>query len=98
MKRALGINAVFSAVCGIILVLHQSEFSKFFGIKPTLPFLIVGIGLLFFSLTLLYTINLENPLGVLVISILDLLWVLGSSYMLIVNPFDISKNGNYVMP
>lgn len=97
MKNALIVNVVFSSICGILLILYRSEFSKFFGVKSTIPFLILGFGLIFFSVTLLYAIKRQNPFWVLIISTLDLSWVICSGYMIIINPFDISLNGNYII-
>jgi hypothetical protein len=97
MKKALGINAVFSGGSGIALILLQNPFAEMFEFKTSTPFWIIGIALLFFSLTILYEMKALNRLRIIWIVTQDMLWVLASIYLLIVKPFAISRIGNYTI-
>lgn len=97
MKKALGINAIFSGTSGIILILFQSQFSKIFAIEARTPFWAVGTALIYFSLTILYEMKSRNRNRILWIIIQDLLWVCGSVYILMARPFSISQMGNYLI-
>lgn len=97
MKKALAVNAVFSGFSGIILLLYSAEFAGFFAIRQAIPFVVTGTALIFFSLTIVYEIRRQSPLAILWIIIQDLLWVMGSIYLLIFNPFALSQNGLYAI-
>lgn len=97
MKTALRVNAIFSATSGIVLILFSSAIAALFGIRTPTVFWIVGIALLFFAATILYEIRKLNRARIIWIITQDLLWVIGSIYILIVNPFSISPAGNWII-
>ena len=94
MRRALFINAVFSSLSGVALVIFHRQIALVFGLETITPFLVIGIALIFFSLSIIYEIKRQNRMGIMWIITQDILWVLGSIYMLFVNPFSISPTGN----
>lgn len=97
MKKALTLNAVFSALSGIILIVIPGRIAHFFELPSATPFLVVGIVLIFFSLTILYEIKRGNSIAILWIITQDMLWVMGSIYWLAFNPFDTPQQANLVV-
>lgn len=97
MKKALALNAVFSGTSVLGLMVWHADAAAFFGISATRPFLLIGIALLCFSLSILFTIWRQNALAILWIIVQDLLWVMGSIVLLALNPFDVSTGGNYLI-
>lgn len=97
LQKSLLINALFSGLSGTILVAINKHIATLFDISNTSVFWIVGVALIFFSVTIVYEIRRQNPLGVLAIILQDYLWVLGSIILLITQPFEISKTGNVII-
>jgi ribosome-associated toxin RatA of RatAB toxin-antitoxin module len=97
MKRALIINATFSGISGILIIIFRQQLMTLFGALSTIHFLVVGALLIFFSLTILYETKRQNTLAILWIIIQDMLWVIGSIWLLIFHPFDFSRGGNYTI-
>jgi len=97
LQKSLLTNALFSGMSGIILVALYKHIANLFDISNTSVFWIIGVALIFFSVTIIYEIRRQNPLGVLVIIIQDYLWVLGSIILLIAQPFEVSNTGNSII-
>jgi len=97
LQKSLLINALFSGMSGIILVARYKHIANLFDISNTSVFWIIGVALIFFSVTIIYEIRRQNPLGVLAIIIQDYLWVLGSIILLIAQPFEVSIIGNSII-
>lgn len=97
MKRALGINAAFSGLSGVALIIFQHSMASIFQLSASTVFWIVGLALIFFTGTILYEIRKLNKLRIAWIIVQDLLWVFGSIYLLVAQPFLISKSGNYII-
>ena len=97
LQKSLLTNALFSGMSGITLVALYKHIASLFDISNTSVFWIVGVALIFFSVTIVYEIRRQNPLGVLAIILQDYLWVLGSIILLITQPFEISKTGNVII-
>ena len=97
LQKSLLFNAVFSGITGILLVGIPQAISEIFSVSNTTVFWVLGIGLLLFAATLIFTIKTQNPLGVLVIIIMDYLWVLGSIVILAFQPFAISTVGGGII-
>jgi len=94
LQKSLRINAIFSSVSGIVLIAFSQSIAKLFDTTNNAVFWIVGIVLLLFASTIFYEVIKQRPLAVLWIIMQDFLWVLGSIFMVAVNPFEISKTGN----
>ncbi|WP_298896858.1 SRPBCC family protein [uncultured Psychroserpens sp.] len=97
LQKSLTANAVFSSTCGIISILFKNDLERLFGIASNNTFLILGILLLIFALTLVIEVKKQRALSVLWIIIQDLLWVIGSVMLLLFNPFDITTEGHVII-
>ncbi|SNR14969.1 hypothetical protein [Tenacibaculum jejuense] len=93
LQKSLLTNAVFSGVSGFILILFYNSTSKVFQLNNNNVFWIIGLILLYFMVTIFYEIKKQRKIAVLWIIIQDFLWVIGSSVLLIFNPFQISNAG-----
>lgn len=97
LQKSLLLNALFSTISGITLLICATQITKLFGLKENIVFKIVGIILIFFALTLFYEVKKLRPLAVLWIILQDYLWVMGSLILVILKPFEISKTGNSII-
>lgn len=97
LQNSLFINAIFSGLSGIVLVVFNKIIASLFGASNTAVFWIIGLALIFFAATIIYEIKRQNPIGVLLIIIQDFLWVIGSIVLLIFQPFEISITGNAII-
>jgi drug/metabolite transporter (DMT)-like permease len=97
LKKALIANTIFSSVSGIILILLHQQIANLFGLQNNNVFWIVGITLLYFAGTIWYEIKKQRRSAILWITTQDFLWVLGSLYLLVVNPFHITQIGNIII-
>ncbi len=95
MKTALGLNAIFSALSGALLIAFHNTVADFFDVTNSDMFWVIGVTLIFFSGTIVYEIKRQNALAILWIITQDLLWVIGSIVILVWQPFDLSVMGNY---
>ncbi|WP_353779100.1 hypothetical protein [Winogradskyella sp. 3972H.M.0a.05] len=97
LQKALTINAIFSGLSGVILVITSTYIAQLFKVENNTPFWIIGLALIFFSGTIVYEIKRLKPSGVLSIIIQDIIWVIGSIVLLMFQPFEISKTGNAII-
>ncbi len=93
IRRALKANAVFSALSGITLISLAQLVADSFALSNPLILQIIGAGLLFFVLGLLYTATRPTIKRTHVqrIILLDLSWVLASIVLLVVRPFGLNS-------
>lgn len=97
MEKSLRINAYFSSLSGLLLIVLNSQMAKLFGTSNNSIFWIVGIALIYFAGTIIFEIKRLRPLAILWIIIQDFTWVATSFFILIVSPFEISKEGNGII-
>lgn len=97
LKKALQINMVFSSTSGILLILLHKQIANLFGVQNAAPFWVIGITLVYFAGTIWYETKKLRNKAIIWISIQDFLWVLGSVYLLLRNPFQITTTGNYII-
>ena len=93
LQKALGFNALFSALSGLTLLLFHQAVAQLFATDQGRVFWIIGLVLLFFSATILLEMKKQRGLAVLWIITQDLLWVVGSAALLIFQPFGLSGSG-----
>ncbi len=93
LKFALTGNAGFSLLCGFLLTLAPRSIAGVFQSTNYIPFLVIGLGLLYFAYTIIVEIKPQRRNKVLWIIAQDLLWVIGSLAVLLTRPFDISAVG-----
>ncbi|WP_299160640.1 hypothetical protein [uncultured Tenacibaculum sp.] len=97
LQNALKINALFSGISGILLIVINQQIAKIFGTNNNTLFWIVGVILIYFALTIWYEIKRQRKLAVIWIIIQDYTWVLGSIFLIIFKPFQITKTGSLVI-
>ncbi len=94
LQKALLVNAIFSTVSGLNLVIFHHSIAKLFKVNSTIVFWVVGIGLIFFAFTILLEIKKQRAQAIKMIIIQDYIWVIASTILLIFRPFNISIAGN----
>ncbi len=97
LQKFFTMNATFSTFCGVMSLMFQKNIENLFGLEPSNFFMILGILLLFFALTIVVEIKKQRALASLWIIIQDILWVIGSLLLLLFNPFNISLEGNVII-
>lgn len=97
LQKALSTNALFSFTSGLLLLIYQPTISKLFHLNISLPFLIIGVALLFFSLTILLELFYQNKNRIYWIILQDIIWVIASLILLLTQPFGISFLGNLII-
>lgn len=97
IQKALTSNALFSGISGLMILLLSGELNKLFETSSQVAYMIVGPGLILFALLILNTVRTQNPVSTLLIIIMDLMWVMASIYILILDPFSISAWGHYAI-
>lgn len=93
LQKALKINALFSGISGTILILLNQHIAILFGVNENAIFWIVGLVLIYFSLTIGYEIKKQRRVAILWIITQDYAWVLGSVILIIFNPYEVTKSG-----
>ena len=97
LQNALKINALFSIISGVTIILFNRQIANLFGVSNQTIFIITGILLVFFSFTILYEIKRLRRLFVLWIIIQDCIWVVASLLLIIYNPYNVSFVGNVII-
>ena len=97
LQKALSFNTLFSAISGICLISLHNAIATIFGTSNSTVFWVVGAGLVLFACTIFFEIKKQRPLAVVWIVIQDFLWVGGSLFILLTQPFNISGTGTNVI-
>ncbi|AFM05454.1 oligoketide cyclase/lipid transport protein [Bernardetia litoralis DSM 6794] len=97
LQKALSINAIFSGVSGTGFILFHKSMADLFAIEQNSIFWIVGIGLIFFALTIVLEVKKQRRIAILWIIIQDFIWVIASIILLLLQPFGISDAGNNII-
>lgn len=99
LRYSLRFNSLFSLATGLTLAVQSGEIAQLFGVQESWPFTVLGISLILFSAAVYYVSRQKRilPLPVLIIIVLDLVWVLASIPLIIVNPFEITQIGNILV-
>lgn len=93
LQIALLVNAIFSSLSGIVLILGNRQIAQLFSTTNNTVFWVIGCVLIYFATTIGYEIFKQRSWAILWIIIQDGLWVIGSIVLLIMNPFGISQIG-----
>ena len=93
LQVALLGNAIFSLLSGLFLVWLRSKVANWFELEKSLIFLILGIGLLYFSYSIFRQLKTPEEDQVFYIIMQDLIWVFASAAIIIFKPFNISSFG-----
>lgn len=97
LQKALIINALFSSLSGLTLIIFHTTIAKLFEVPNSSVFWIIGSLLLFFSLTIILEIYKQRKWAVIWIIIQDYLWVVASVILLLFPLFKISTIGNLLI-
>ena len=99
IRRPLLTNATFSALSGLIMITCCSSLGSLLGEIQSMDLLLLGIGLVFFASYLLF-VAYRTPLvkrQVIAIIIMDLLWVIGSVFLLWLRPITLTETGQLLI-
>lgn len=99
LRNALRGNSLFSAVSGLILVIDAGLLADFMGIETTLPFIIIGIGLLLHAANLFLNSRnrpVSKALGWFAV-IGDVLWVVATAIILMTDAFALTGSGKWLL-
>ena len=97
LQKALTANASCSSLSGLIMIVGHQQLATLFQVSNAMPFWIIGILLLFFALTIVIEIKPQRIKAVWWIIIQDVLWVVGSIVLLLLQPWGISTIGNMMI-
>ena len=99
LKTYLTVNSIFSAISGILMLIFSNKLNDIFGLNHPYIFPIIGANLLVFAAFVYFVSHklLSNKGMVTTITILDILWVVGSFVIVAFGLFDISKTGNILI-
>jgi hypothetical protein len=92
LKKILLVNALFSGINGIAMIVFHKAISELMAISWPLILVMIGIGLLFFSSLLLWVRSRSEVDETQVKSIIiqDWLWVIGSFLIVLFQAFNLS--------
>lgn len=96
---ALGVNAMFSLITGITLLIFPESIATAFGSNMAAPFWIIGIGLILFAAFVYYERkrHQKQPANILLIILMDLSWVIGSIALVYFDLFELSQTGHIII-
>lgn len=99
LKRVLLVNGISSGATGLLLASTPQTFAHVFGVEITSPFTATGVILILFSIMVLTSAFRRpiNPKVVKSITILDVLWVVGSALCIGVFYATISGWGSFII-
>lgn len=99
LKKYLNINGSFSALSGISMILCTCQLNDLFGFDHPYIFPIIGINLLIFAGFVFVTSLkfISNKKLVQAITVMDVLWVLGSLAILIFDLFSLTIIGRLLI-
>ena len=93
LQTALKVNAIFSGISGIVLIILNHQIAKIFRTENNTIFWIIGLALVFFAITIIVEIVKQRSLAILWIIIQDFIWIIGSIFLLVSNIFPITTTG-----
>lgn len=97
LQKALLPNGILAFTSGGAFVLLRHQLAEIFGISNSQVFLIVGLIISVFGLTILVEIKMQRALATLWIITQDLLWVIGSVLLILLQPFDLTVAGYWMI-
>lgn len=99
LRFALVFNSIFSLITGVTLAAQSGTVSRLFGVDANVVFTSLGFSLIAFSVAV-FTVSRQKPiqpLPVLIIIVLDIVWVFSSIVLLLSNPFEFTQTGNMLV-
>ena len=99
LRHALRGNSIFSAVSGALLLVDAKLLADFMGIATSIPFIILGVGLLMYA-TYLFINTRSRPVkkafGWFAV-IADVAWVVISAIVLLTDAFALTSGGKWLV-
>ena len=99
LRNTLRANSIFSTVSGVAFIVAAGQIAAFLGLSADAAIIIalIGVGLLAFAAGVYWigsrdTIDLNLATGIL---IGDVIWVAGSIFVLIADPFNFTSEGRW---
>lgn len=88
LKKWLTINSIFSFTSGTLMIILNQYLQNIFGTNLNFLFPLIGLNLLVFAGFVFFISKyyLQNKTWTYVICFLDLIWVLGTAVLFIINP------------
>lgn len=93
LNRALGANAISAFLTGAALIIYQYRIAALFGVEKTTIFWLIGVGLVYFSATIVSEMRRQRAGYILWIIAQDALWVIASIILAIAKPLAITDMG-----
>lgn len=97
LRRALQGDGLFGILSGLIVALGAAELSKWMGLESSGILVISGFGLIAYGFALFwYSSNrpLTRSFALTIIGI-NILWIIGSIFLLTVNPLPLTTEGRW---
>jgi hypothetical protein len=99
LRNALRGNSIFSAVSGILLLVDARLLADFMGIESTIPFIVIGVGLLLYAANIFLNTRsrpVKKAFGWFAV-IADIAWVVISAIVLLTDAFDLTSGGKWLV-
>lgn len=99
LRKVLRINALSSALSGLLLMVFHTTAASLFGVHTVVPFLITGLVLLLFA-ALVQWAGIRQPLNRRLtkwIVVLDVTWVIASVVAVLILRYTISTTGHILI-
>lgn len=97
LKYVLRINAIFSLTSGILISVFSTSLAQIMGLNSAMAFIYIGPCLCGFALYVWMQASVQKWNHLSMIIFQDLLWVAGSIFLILTNPFDISVVGLWLI-
>src|SRR5829696_1121111 len=99
LRNTLRGNSIFSAVSGVLALIDARLLANFMGIETTIPFVVLGVGLLLYAAYLFIntcTRPLNKFFGWFAI-IADAVWVIATAVILLTDAFALTNVGKWLL-
>ena len=99
LRNTLRANAVFSLVCGVLLLLDAKPIAEWMGLSSATALMVLGGALLFWAADVAFVATRPtlNKTFAQVIFGADVLWVVGSIAILLFDLFALSTAGKWIV-
>ncbi len=99
LKRALLSNAAFSSISGFSMLVFSAPLSQLIGLSQPVPLRLIGAGLLLFAGSIIWTATRPSIPAKAVRAIIwqDWAWVAASAVVILLQAFDLSNIGYFLI-
>ena len=99
LRNTLRGNSIFSAVSGVLALIDARLLANFMGIETTIPFVVLGVGLLLYAVYLFISTRtrpMNKFFGWFAI-IADAVWVIATVVILLTDAFALTNGGKWLL-